>query len=442
MKNIILFIVPLFLAGCFPRDAFQTTPVKPIVTFLPALTSAPVPASATTTPINPARERTPTQAIPAISTPTVSDITNETIESAIQRQCLILEPKPPDGTQLPGVLVLKDADIRKPNYLLDLSRRTRTELPINPVCVSTSPDGNWLLCLQNPTSQTNSGLFVFESAFGKLETRFSYYTDMILNEWLDGEHYSISQIMSSEKIPPVVVFDLSTGDKQFLHSDYPGLEPYDGAAGSPFQFLGRSVAYSPTLQFVVYPKTTKEYSRYIVLWDLEAQKEVASIEDQGYFRNDPRWSLDGKQVFVAVATIATSARLHEELFQMNPGGQVTQLTQFGNTFDNLNIEIAAVSPKGDRLAFWLTEDDAYNSSRLWRLIIMNLANHKMTDYCVTNVKGSNHAVIFSPDGQFIATTIGNLSGGDSSHAIIIDLSNERAMQVAESVFLTGWLKSP
>jgi WD40 repeat protein len=396
----------------------------------------------TTAIFNPAIKLTPIQAMAEIATSTVSATTKEPIESAIQRQCLTLEPKPPDGTQLPGVLVLKDADIRKPNYLLDLSRWTRTELPIEPVCVSTSPDGKWLLCLQRPATQTNSGLFAFESADGKLETRYSYYADMVLNEWLDGEHYSISQIMSSEKIPPVIVFDLSTGDKQLLHSDYPGLEPYDGAAGSPFQFLGRSVAYSPTLQFVVYPKTTKEDRRYIVLWDLKAQKEVAGIEDQGCFRNDPLWSLDGTQVFVAVATTATSARLHEELFQMDPGGQVTQLTRFGITFENLNIEVAAVSPKGDRLAFWLTEDDAYNSSRLWRLVIMNLVNHEMMDYCVTNVRSSNRVVTFSPDGQFIATLIGNLSGGDNSRAIIIDLSNEWATQVADSVFLTGWLKSP
>ena len=349
----------------------------------------------------------------------------------------------PDNASLPGSLVLGN---NQKTYLWDLTQQTTQDLRGSPSCLSTSPDGRWLISCKL-SERFQSGVELMVTSFDQQQTRRwafgSSWTWDFGVTWLDDNQlqFNVKQAHSSTTgTYDAGIVNVATGARQVIASDYPNLiQAAVGQPGTP-QFIRRSVIYHPSLNWVVYPQTVSD-SYYVVLWDRRTKAVVARVADLDPFYNLPLWSPDGEHVAVPVLH-QKGKQLDQyayEWFSMTTGGQVEQLTHFEDYFTRVQVGLGSWSPDGRLLAFWL--DAEPSSCEGQTLAVLTMATRLVTDYCIL---GSDTLAalavepIWSPDSRYIAISSIQNNG---VNAIIVDPSQLWAARIGENAFAAGWLLS-
>lgn len=197
--------------------------------------------------------------------------------------------------------------------------------------------------------------------------------------------------------------------------------------------------YSPTLQYVIYPKIIQEDDEYFTfaLWDVTNQQQVASIEDiykeSQYFSartQMPRWFHGGSKFgLTALDRLETTW----ELFQVYQDGKVDQLTHLTSVADLMGMTYSW-SPNGDKIAMYLARYDLKDSSHV---AVLDLDTRNVTDYCIP-IRGLVRVdPIWSPDGnQFLVV---DAYAENHQSVILVDITQGYAVQIAEDKTPVGWM---
>jgi hypothetical protein len=428
-KFIFLLVAAAFLlGGCLSP---KTAPVSPVESATP---SAPA-ATPTSMPTEPQPTFTPILTMPTLTpspvppTATPKDIIYKTIE---------LLPELPAGVRPSGSLVLGGRD----SFILHFEDALRMEpLEKDVGCLSTSPDGQWLtycdgrrMNIESANHQQQNSIWLEHSLieFGiYLWVNNQQMVFSSLNEYKNGAH-------------PIVVVDPSTGKHMQSPIDFPGFAGgYCGPSqGVRYQFNIAPLVYDPSLTLIVYPDMGDP--SYIVLWDLQAGKALAKIEENICFDNYPLWSPNGQEFVVAVNR--SEKKWLEDWVSVSREGQVEWLTNFASHFEDINIEqldimLANWSPDNRRVAFWLDSiPDLCSNEQPYQayLALLDVDTQQVINYCFS---GAGDPPVWSLDGRY--TAIRKFDDQGVSQVLLVDLEQGWAAPIAgPDVWPVGWLNAP
>ena len=91
--------------------------------------------------------------------------------------------------------------------------------------------------------------------------------------------------------------------------------------------VGGVTAYDPTSTKLAYLQGDISGSYYYVLWDIEREEPITSIQVIRDFNAIPRWSPDGEAFAFAPSLYSTlEDHPHYEILSVNKEGIITQLT--------------------------------------------------------------------------------------------------------------------
>jgi hypothetical protein len=264
--------------------------------------------------------------------------------------------------------------------------------------------------------------------------------------WLDNEHlvFNLAEDPSHDTdILATTVVNPFTGTYVELASDYPDLKPNPLGPAGTLHFSYSTVVYEPFLEMVVYPQTTTD-GDYVALWDRQSQRTVARIETPGGFLRVPVWSPDAMQFVIAVIAKRgmQPGEFVEELYSLDRGGSVIQLTRFADYFSQAEIGNLNWSPDGRHLAFWIRTTPSVCAGE--NLATLDMTTEQVTNYCVlgSNDKGiPASAPVWSLDSQYVAA-YSYKSEAASSRVLLVNIDQGWVAQVAESAYPVGWLVGP
>jgi hypothetical protein len=363
--------------------------------------------------------------IPASATPT---------RNVFEYRPLEILPDIPANLQIDNALEV-DAD---PPFILYFGPQKRT-VPINignGRLHSPSPDGRWFVYeTASPSSpignrlivQSIDGIHHYEMTLGEqVFCRDSY-------EWLDNQNL-ICPLKSGAT--SMVVLNPFTGRQEELASDYPELFLTLGGPAPRWNFGESDVVYNPSLDQVIYPKTEPPHL-YIVLWDRKSKKAIGKIEEiEGDIEgNYPLWSPDGKTVAVTLWEKGKGATdIIDEWYLMTLEGQVEQLTQLGDFFENVQLGNGNWSPDGKWLAFWMDAQPSRCTGA--SLVLFEMATSQLSDTCVMSSSRTEYPPIWSLDSRYIA-----VRNSSASQTILIDVNQWWAAQIPEAngAIPRGWM---
>ncbi len=347
-------------------------------------------------------------------------------------QCLDVAPSLPLGVQPQGILVL----FAKQPSLLDLKTNVKTTLKSGQGDFKVSPDGTWLA--SQYVDQSNM-IWLRVESFGNVQQELFPWNDdwFLLGGWLDNNHIWISH--NTE--PLVTVVNPFSGEQQELVPDFPGLETV-AQAGEHFALGVSTVLYDSSLNLAVYPRLENDGYVYIVLWDQRLNSVLAKIRDVAKsFSYLPVWSLDQKEVYVAIADKWNPSKpddLIYDFFSLARDGQVRQLTDFGAYFADTYIGNASLSPDGKMIAFWLKARPSFHENQ--QLAVLDLETLQVTNYCIPgSYQGDAPAPIWSLDSRYLA--VQNQYEPNAGRVILVETQQGWAAQIAEITqgWPAGWL---
>jgi len=279
-----------------------------------------------------------------------------------------------------------------------------------------------------------------------------------LSRWQDNTHLLFTDYSTD---PPYAHFVLNPfTDEKILLPDFPNVS--DKLIN--WERAGSAV-YDQTLEYVVYAAWDEALSKHeYVLWHIPSQTEMAILPGNSYggysvayaelipidgvSYNPPVWSTADTRV--AVISSAPDNSKVDEIFTMDKDGNIQQLTEFSNQFEQANIRTLSWSPDGKMLAFFITtEPGSYRTPRNEQLAILDtMANH-VTIYCIDgDVVGTRAgmfigddqqtpAPLWSPDGSQLI--IENRYGEDASRLILFDIASHTAYEVGQNMQPIGWM---
>ncbi len=245
-----------------------------------------------------------------------------------------------------------------------------------------------------------------------------------------------------------LVLNPFSGERQILRTDFPNFVltalpaiSWDGWEG---------VSFDPTLNLAVYPSffgEKKEMYTY-TLWDVSKRDRVVSLENIFAAYSDfhdtfpmPRWSPDGSQ-FVFVGLQVANPGVFE-LYRVTKDGQTEQLTHL-NSVRHIESSGLSWSPDGRYIAMLLSlrGDPEFGDATPPYLAVLDTKTMEVTDYCVQvrSKGGEPPPPIWSEDGKrFLLET---WTWDDHRRVILIDIEKGIAAQIAENMWLSGWMASP
>ena len=359
LRKYLLLLSVLLLTSCSWATPATATPTTP-----------PMPATNTTAPTH----------IPTIA-PTATPVYFKT-------QCLELLPTLPTDFELHENLVFGQTDHNVISDLHDehiIRNLTSGYASTN----SISPDGKWLaLDFYKDDSAMSPSFLIVESVDGKKtikipwDNRWDIWSDFA---WLDNEHIMLNIFLGEykqtgtpgvvyEEMASTVVINPFTSEKKYLHlSDFPDWEWIDQKP-EKYVFERSNVIYNPSLTRALYLREI-DYESSVILWDMQAGKAIASLNNFKYGSN-PIWIPDEKKIVVIM-------HQPENLFSLDQDGQFEQLTHFEKVYSSkVLIGDLILSPDGEAIAFWLSQDDPQTGSFIRSdLFVLHLKTRTLTKYC-------------------------------------------------------------
>lgn len=425
----LLLLTIFFLVGC---SSFQALSAE-------TTTSTPYPATATLVLPTPFHQLT--------NTPT------PLVGQALQYNCQEVLPSLPDNTSLSGTLVLDNKDTV---LFLNLESGKRHNLDITKLGYGgflVSPNGEHVAYHQYLKDLSSmSEWLVIADPDGQQEVKTLLRDDWDGPFWLDNKRMIFSLLERHEDLAGVavswievkstIVINPFTNEQQDLPLNYPGLKDYRGAGGNPFEFFGDStrVVYDPSLSLAVYFQTDENGEQYIALWDRKAGKTLARVKSYPD-QPAPMWS-PSRKLFYSVGFSAEPqhGKAFYDWFSISTQGHVQQLTHFDKSLDDAAIEASSLSPNGRYLAFWLNLAQSQQDGQQEHLVVLNLDTLETTAYCIPeSVAVNRSAPIWSPDSRYIAVT--QWLNDNRQSVLILNIENKWIAQLAEDLFVKGWMIS-
>ena len=209
------------------------------------------------------------------------------------------------------------------------------------------------------------------------------------------------------------------------------------------------------LDRVVYMRSEDGFSSYeYVLWDVQNETTLASINVLGDIEQIPYWSKETNQFVLAFSPFDPQGVNRYwpifELHTIDKNGEVVQRTQLSAIYDWVSVFDYSWSPDGNEIAFWFSagndEEISTYDSREEYLGVINVESGAITNYCVPGDfsgqlgKGSIFIPypLWSPDGKQLVV-VNRYDEDNHNRVILVDLETEQAYQIAENAIPVGWL---
>ena len=422
-----------FLSACAPRQ--QTS-----ISATPTISST---AEVTAT-ISPTVEATTTisQAMPE----------NEKIKDIFFSPCLTINPAPPNGNQIPWLLLVRRAAV----YTIDPNSGLKSDQRIPPpdpnsnrpfaYDFSLSPDGKWLTYIlygENDDSlvvEPSDNLLTNSSQDRVVWTSNQYFN---LEGWLNNENIMLVMNHTLENFGTPLAYNPFTGEQhEFSLEEMPkSLKQQYGMSGSYLMDQGNLIP-DPTLTRIVYPLDLDLEGMQLALWDVEKKKILAHINYAPFdqWSRSPFWSQDGSDFLV----VGRTEKQTIEWFQVTKDGLIHQLTYFGEFLSDANFNLPSRSWDGRYLAFQLpynqNEQGTYDDSKYF---FLDLKSQSLDGFCINYGDKSlpDEPVVWSPDSHYVVITHGTI-GERSAEVILVDLEKRKAFRIATDVEAIGWMVKP
>jgi hypothetical protein len=245
----------------------------------------------------------------------------------------------------------------------------------------------------------------------------------------------------------LISFNPFTQSSHVISPAFPNLLS-DGDGYRPSGWLdapGRPL-YDPSLTRVVYYsyELKSENSRSVVLWNLEAGKEIwrKKFTSPGIPEDEvtqPKWSPDGKQFALFVISDGENSPL--DFLMVDRDGKETKVAIPDLPQPLYFAGSLSWSPNSQYIAFFV-EDNLLEM----RLLILDLATQKIWDPCITDPIGvpagevrafSRLPVVWSPDShQFIVSRGGDLT---PSNDLVVDVEKQEISRLGFGFHAAAWL---
>jgi Tol biopolymer transport system component len=397
MKNVlcVIALAMFLLAAC------STVKAKPVLT--PSPTTNPV---ATFT----------LQPKALVVTPVITLQLNRDINI----RCLNIQSTIPNNFESEGEIILKDYYSGGNLFGMDLSGSTPNITTIGKYFYSPVVSPNGKILAVGDGSEL-SRMLLIDTNNKIIQTTPWQKNWWAIVSWLNDSHLAIS-----DNRDQMIIFDPFTSEEQnIVFSEFPD-----------FNFLLHIpwVEYDPSLLRVIY---SNENEGDQVLLNLENMQPLAMIPDDEIRPPDASWTLNGNY-FALVGSINGG----DEIFVVSRDGVVEQLTHLANYYGaNASLSSPRWSPDDKSIAFW--EMDSSNNYLNVNLVVADTTTKQVTNYCITSYPysgnfGSNlPAPIWSPDSKQII--VENRYNENNNHVVLVDISQNIAMQVAQDARPIGWM---
>jgi len=407
-----------------------------------------VPAQQTMIPATPMTSPTVEATPTLISSPTRE---SQSVNSLVSSPCLSMNPEPPEGNQIPWLLLVSRAAV----YAIDPNTGTRTDelipSPENidpfPYDFALSPDGKWIAYVLSGENddlvvEPSSNLLT-KSSQGRIIWRPEYLFQ--IHGWLSNELIALRIYRSPEKFASTLTRNpFKEEEHEFFLEELPHYLYYQpGGLQGTLLFANSNLMPDPTLNRVVYPAINVDQYYQAALWDVENKKVLTSLRIlwDWVYDNDPLWSLDGNDFLIMGLDEKVKSR---EWFQVTTDGTVKQLTHFGESLKDAYIARPSRSPDGQYLAFKLLynvkEDGTLGDGKYF---ILALKSPSLNGFCIESGGKSNPDKPFawSPDSQYLTITNGEI-GYKNAAVILVDIEEQKAFQITTDVEAIGWMVKP
>lgn len=255
---------------------------------------------------------------------------------------------------------------------------------------------------------------------------WSYYWQDRYPHWLDNERL----IFTYPQYGSVTfsIFNPFTSQRQELTLELPDLFAKDPDPSS------RDIAWGavpdPTLTRAAYLRRRVDpvadwYN--LVLWDLQADKELWVLNKGSTKFTEPAWSPDGTRLAVVALNEDEYDFDRFELYIVSRDGQAQQWVDVEGYYPNVNYGKLKWSPNGRYIAFT-------QKSGKFPVLIVDTEQKQVLDFCIAG--GATHSeVIWSPDSTQL------ILPRQSEPFVVIDLQRRAAAQIVQDANFrpVGWL---
>jgi hypothetical protein len=271
---------------------------------------------------------------------------------------------------------------------------------------------------------SQDGKLVIANSDGVSEKELPF-EDIAIIQWLENgflvEGYKQLVFMSQE-----------TGERQILNTKLPSI--YDNSDGT--LDWNPSVLPNPSISRAVYVALDDvSYQTYISLWDLENQKELASVSRgpalSAISNMQPQWSIDGQQV--VIASVENYTNFDVKLVSISNQGNVKVLWDIPQNIGTINFSL---SPDQTKIAFWSpAPTENYDITNL-SLYVLDIQTGLATDYCIISPEIPPQP-IWSPGSTKLVVDLRQDLG--NSNVVVVDLENKTAIKIADDAQPVGWM---
>ncbi len=240
-----------------------------------------------------------------------------------------------------------------------------------------------------------------------------------------------------------LVLDPFRDNSMILRPNFPNIDDYLNY--QPFWNGWNGIIYDTTLTRAIYLRFIgSDEDRFtFAIWDVEKQQLISTLEEiytesssSGRAAPMPVWAPDGSYFFVMGQNLTSDGQVMFELYRVSRDGQVEQLTHLtsvaiikGYTF--------SLSQDGRKIALYFRPKYDGKQSHL---AVLDLETLDVTDYCIPERGYTDRAPIWSPDStQFLVT---DQYDQDHRRVILVDITKDLAVDIAEDIDTLGWMVNP
>jgi hypothetical protein len=404
-KLIIMFLIISFAIGCSPGTLtpnIQANPTEMSTTVMPL----PVPSATTA-------------------------VTSATPEPDFPEECINLTEVPRDISVLKGTLIVAKEGAPyfldpKSNQILDIEDKTQVSeiVPSTDMSlVMVSPNTKFLYV--SPISKNYTIIRTADKVVKTYDRQGQEDWNRI--RWLDDERLFHQNFLAPRGIYSIVIYNPFTGEQKNMQLDLPNPYIVEDIGG---RLSWVKVDIDPTLKRMLY----NDKDERLVLWDLDARKEIASLPAPTDLLHGS-WSPDGKKFAIAVPTLDSSAPA--ELYMIDMDGTV-KMTDFNQKYPFASVDIwtwPEWSPNGRYIAFQLEISNVANPNpddlRQW-LAITDTTTLETQIYCLSG------GIVWSPDSTQVI--IDTHVSGEEVKPVLVDLTRRTKTALdTHGLFVAGWM---
>jgi hypothetical protein len=250
--------------------------------------------------------------------------------------------------------------------------------------------------------------------------------------WLDNEHVAFLNTKTPKQ--DIIILNPFTGEQQNIHLEIPNAKSERiGLAYSVIFY-----AIDPTLKRVFF----NDQSGRLVLWDIESQKELASLPSPAGDTHLPfMWSPDGKKYVTPWPEISAGKIPANELYVFGMDGSLEQLTHLNSKYAFANVEDPFWSPDGRRIGFWLRigETDSNPQELPQWPAVLDTENLETTIYCLNTPQPEQaYYIAWSPNGQQLIVSFD--PPGKQVTSILVDITNQTQTIIdTQNMVVRDWM---